>query len=289
MPITKIEQQGSITSVYCSVSASWSQKIYLFSDVHLDSAYCNRELYLKHLQKAKKEGAWILDGGDLFDAMQGRFDPRRNMDELRPEYRRADYYDFVVEDVANILKPYADNFLVMAQGNHESAVTRHASISLTDRLVYQLRHDGSSVVVGGFKGWIRIVGKSQNDHHEFTFLLRYSHSGGGGNSAPVTRGVIDTNRQAVYLPDAQVVWNGHNHQGWIMPISRERVSVRGVLYQDIAWFVRTPGYKCEYIMANRGYEAEKARGPNPLGCIVITLRSIKDDRLGISVEPLFDV
>jgi len=49
-------------------------------------------------------------GGDWFDAMQGKFDPRRNMDELRPEYRTEKYFDVVVESSAEFLKPYAKKY-----------------------------------------------------------------------------------------------------------------------------------------------------------------------------------
>jgi len=59
-------------------------KIYLFSDVHFDSVMCNRKALEKHLNKAKEEDALIVLGGDWFDAMQGRFDPRSSLDELRP-------------------------------------------------------------------------------------------------------------------------------------------------------------------------------------------------------------
>ena len=58
------------------------------------------------LQTAVDRNAMIFLFGDVFDAMQGRFDPRRSLDELRPEYRRSDYFDFVVKDAARILSPF---------------------------------------------------------------------------------------------------------------------------------------------------------------------------------------
>ena len=67
--------------------------------------YCNRDALMSDLEEAKKRNALVFLLGDVFDAMQGRFDPRRSLDELRPEYRRNDYYDYVVKDVAMLLKP----------------------------------------------------------------------------------------------------------------------------------------------------------------------------------------
>jgi len=281
-----IEINSDVITVTENIPEDWEKKIYLFSDVHFDSMYCQRDIYTKHLESAKKEDAWILDAGDLFDAMQGRFDPRRNMDDLRPEYRRADYYDYVVGDVASFLTPYADNFVMLGMGNHELGVLKNVNSNLTDRLASKLREQKSQVVCGGFKGWVRILVRRDNIPSG-SVVIRFSHSGGGGN-APVTRGVIDTNRQAVYLPDANIVWNGHNHHGWIVPIARERISNKGVIYSDLAWYVRTPGYKAEYLNSSNGFEAQRAGGPRPLGCVVVSLTHFHR-RLKIKVEPLFEV
>jgi len=93
--------------------------MYLTSDLHIDSVYCNRDKLLADFEEAKNRNAYIMLFGDIFDAMQGKFDPRRSMDELRPEYRKANYYDIVIQDVAKILKPYAENILLISPGNHE--------------------------------------------------------------------------------------------------------------------------------------------------------------------------
>ncbi|MEM4406549.1 MAG: hypothetical protein QXS68_05835 [Candidatus Methanomethylicaceae archaeon] len=266
----RITQNNGVISVYLDdVSRGWQKIVYLFSDVHIDSTYARREAYFSHLERAKKEKSLILDGGDLFDAMQGRFDPRRNLDELRPEYRREDYYDFVVSDVSRLLSPYAESFVAFGTGNHELSVRKFANIDLTERLVYELRRLGSPALRMGSKSWIRFMLLSSGKPRG-SILLRYSHSGGGSFS-PVTKGVLETNRQAVYLPDANIVWNGHNHHGWIFPISRERLSNKGTVYQDLVWFVRTPGYKSEYVLGDLGYAAQRALGPTPIGCIRLVL------------------
>lgn len=240
------------------------RRIYLMSDVHFDSVYCERSLLKKHLDKAKEENAIIIIGGDFFDAMQGRFDPRRSLDELRPEYRRDDYYDFVVRDASEFLKPFASHIVMITQGNHESAVLKNANINLTDRLAYSL---GQDIVSGMWKGWIRVV--LTRSHQRGSVNLYYAHSAGDGN-ASVTRGVIATNRQAVYIPDADVIWNAHNHHAYIVPITRERLSNKGVRYTDIGWYVRSPGYKRDWLH-DSGFAAEKGHGPRPLGCVVITI------------------
>jgi len=54
--------------------------------------------------------------GDMFDVMQGRYDPRRSYDDLRPEYKTSTYLDDIVKDAADFFKPYAKNFLMIGRG-----------------------------------------------------------------------------------------------------------------------------------------------------------------------------
>lgn len=243
------------------------QAVYLISDVHFDSIVCDRNVLEKHLNKALEENALIVLGGDWFDAMQGKFDPRRSMDELRPEYRCERYFDVVVEDSAKFLKPYAQNIIAVTQGNHELSVRRNSNTDLIDRLVFHLRLLNSQAVTGGWKGWIRFLVRAYG--RKGNIKLFYSHSVGGSN-APVTRGVIATNRQAVYEPDADVVWNAHTHTSYVLPIVRERLSNQGKVYNDVGWFIRTPGYKRDWNIRD-GYTAQKGTGPNPIGCAKIEI------------------
>lgn len=245
-----------------------TQTVYLMSDVHFDSIVCDRNILKKHLDKALQEDALIVIGGDWFDAMQGKFDPRRSMDELRPEYRCERYFDVVVEDSADFLKPYAQRVIAVTQGNHELSVRKNSNTDLIDRLVFHLRLLGSQAVTGGWKGWIRFLLSSHK--RKGSIKLYYSHGTGGAN-ALVTRGVISTNRQAVYEPDADIVWNGHTHTAYILPIVRERLSSKGKVYNDVGWFIRTSGYKRDWDIRD-GYAAQKGTGPNPVGCAKLELR-----------------
>jgi hypothetical protein len=268
----EINVQGAVTSLYFDVFPGWKQTFYLGSDHHYDSVHCNRALLTQHLEQMKDENALGLFVGDWFDAMQGRFDPRRSMEELRPEFRTDKYYDVVVKDSADYLKPYASNILVMARGNHETAVIKNAGTDLLDRLTEKLRMAGGITRTGGYGGWIRLMfnmSDGQNTGPRTSIKLKYFH--GSGGDAPVTKGVIWTNRQATYLPDADIVVNGHNHNSYIVPIARERLSNKGVQYSDIQYHVRTPGYKQDYGDGSGGWAVEKGMPPKPVGCAWITL------------------
>jgi hypothetical protein len=240
------------------------QHVLLLSDVHYDSQFCDRVKFKRALDLAIERNALIMMAGDFFDAMQGRFDPRKSLDELRPEYRTDRYYDVILNDAIEFMRPYAQNLFMVGYGNHETAVLNKIGTDLIERFVDRLSDDNHKIYAGGYGGWVRFLmfdGKRRGGKNY------YYHHGCGG-SAPVTRGAIATNRQAVYLPDADIVHNGHNHQSYVMHIPRERLSNKGVRYQDIQWHVRTPGYKREAIQRDDGlgYGHERHPGPTPNGC-----------------------
>ena len=240
------------------------------SDRHHDSIHCNRSLETQHLKEAQARNAMIIDAGDLFDAMAGKYDPRRSYDDLRQEYLTGHYYDAIVDDAVGFYSPFAKSFLMVGRGNHEASVYEKASTDLTSRFTAELRRAGSKVVTGGIGGWIifQFVGKSGGGR--FSVKYRYHH--GGGGNAPVTKGVISTARQAVYLPDADIVHNGHNHQEYTLSMKRERVSNHGVTSFDLCHFIRTPGYKCDYDKG--GWGDLKQFPPTPQGIAWITIEVI---------------
>jgi hypothetical protein len=86
----------------------------------------------------------------------------------------------------------------------------------------------------------------------------------------VTKGIIQTNRRAVFLPDADLIVTGHIHEAWVFPHRRERINQRGTVSFDYLWNVSVPTYKEEYSPGS-GYHIEKGRPPKPLGCAWLVL------------------
>jgi hypothetical protein len=247
-----------------NISAGWEQWFLFIADAHFDSVSCARDMLARHLHEARQKKARIMVFGDWFDAMQGRFDPRRSMDDLRPEYQVEKYYDALVEGSAEYLKPHADMFDILADGNHELAILKNANTNPLDNLIYRLRKEtGADIIHGGFGGWVKFLFNFSGAQSSIN--LKYFH--GAGAEAPVTRGVIQTNRQAVYLPDADIVVNGHNHNSYWVPISRERISQRGKLFMDIQHHIRVPGYKNEYGDGSTGWAVTRGMVPKPIGAV----------------------
>ena len=245
------------------VKKGWEQWMLWSSDRHHDNVLCRHDLELKHLRQAQERDALIFDNGDLFCAMQGKYDPRSNMDALRPEDKREDYLDAIVEHATDFYKPYAANFVLIGQGNHERNIEKRLGTNLTKRLVEGLSKNNGNVFMGNYGGWVRlqftIHGTNMTSRN-----IKYYH-GKHASNAPVTRGVIDTNRLSVYLPDADFVFTGHSHDTWYVPIRRERVSQKGVIYFDYVHFLRTTTYKDEYQLGEKGFAVEQGKPPKPLG------------------------
>lgn len=265
--VTDVQMLNGVLTLRLEVPKGFEFTIMHSSDRHHDHVACNRELETAHLEEAKTRDALIIDAGDIFDAMQGKKDKRSSYDELRPEYKGLKYFDLLLTDFYKYYAPYTRNWLLMGTGNHEYSILEHHNWNIIDRLVDRLRKDAGAELLhrGGLSGWIRLLFTMGG--HRTSIKIRYSH-GGGGTNAPVTRGVIQTNRQAVYLPDADIVHNGHNHQEYSLGIKRIRLSLGGRQYGDIQHYIRTPGYKFKDESGeNINWESLKEFAPSPIGVV----------------------
>lgn len=246
----------------------WEQWVLLRSDVHHDNPKCDQELEKKHLEEALEFNAPVVDNGDLFCAMQGKWDKRADKNALRQEHQGNNYFDLLVDTAAEFYRPYKDIFAVLGKGNHETAITNRHETDLTDRLAAKMRSFGSPVQASGYGGWVVFRFEDYKQTQSKTMvkdskrLYHYHGSGGGG---PVTRGTIQTNRIAVFTPDADIVLTGHTHDEWSVTIPRQRLSVQNIIYQDEQLHIRAPGYKDAWGDGHAGWEVEKMLGPKALG------------------------
>ena len=236
----------------------------LSADEHFDSISCQRSLLKEHLNLAVERNALCITAGDYFDAMQVRGDPRSSYDELRPEYKGGDYLDLILNDAARWHEPYAKQFGILAMGNHETSIERHNGTNLTQRFVHGLRQSGGNAFAGGYTGYI-FFRFTVHKNVRSKIVLKYHHGMGGG-AAPVTRGVIQSNRMAVMFPDADILVSGHNHESWLVPIQQEKINSHGKIDARPQWHVRVPSYKDSWGKRGKGFDVEKG-SPKPVGCV----------------------
>lgn len=262
----KVEQpHRNVLIVRFDVTTGWEQWFMLSADRHHDNKLTDWNLEKKHLKKAEERDAIIMEFGDFFCAMQGKYDKRSDLTQVRPEHQKnKNYLDALIDEAAEFYKPWAGRFLMISKGNHESSVEDRHGTNLCSNLIYRMNANGGNCFYGFYAGWVRFL-FTINKTGRTSKNLYYHHGAGGGG--PVTRGLIQTNRQSVYLPDADLVVNGHTHDSWIVPIARSRLSDKGVPYQDICYHVRTPGYKRDYNDGAEGFHVERWAPPKPVGCV----------------------
>lgn len=240
----------------------WKFRILVTADRHLDSKFSQLKLQKKHLQEAKDGGWPVIDLGDVMDAMQGAKDPRGCRSELLPLLSDKDeYFDAVVDYAYDFLVPYADQLALIGLGNHETSALKHNGTNLTKRLTRRLSQAGSPVLMGGYAGWLRMAFKSGQTQQSLN--IRYTH--GAGGAAPVTKGVIKTNRRAVVYPDANIVLSGHTHEAYCVPIARERISETCHVFGDDQLHVQVMSYKSATVGRGAGWEVEKEFAAQPVG------------------------
>lgn len=254
---------NALTVRLTATGKGWSQWFLLRSDAHHDNPACRQDLELAHLKEAKERGAGIIDAGDLFCAMQGKYDPRSDKSKLRPEHQVTNYLDALVSTAADFYEPYADHFVVLSPGNHELAILKKCETNLTERLAAVLTdRTGRTVHTGGYSGWIRFMFKFDGTCSAKK-VLWYTHGYGGGG--PVTEDMIQSSRQRVYVQNADVMMSGHVHRSWVQEFVRIRLNEQGHVERKTGFYVKTPTYKDAYGNGERGFEVERGHGPRPVG------------------------
>ena len=248
-------------------------KFLMMSDLHWDNPHCDRKLLKAHLDKCLAENIYFAVNGDLFCCMQGKYDPRRNKNDIRPEHNVANYLDALVNTAIDWFKPYAHLLVFVGYGNHETAIIKNCETDLIERFVSGLnREAGSNVLVGGYGGWwIHRVSKGKSS--SFTFKTKYFHGSAGGGV--VTKGVIHNNRMGVMIDGADCIWSGHVHELYhhadmveelsYSPGNGYRINMRYVHH------IRTASYKEEYDEGYMGFHVERMRPPKPLGAYLLEL------------------
>lgn len=236
--------ERTLTVRHMGIAAGWEQWYFLGSDVHYDHPLCDRRLFRTHMLEAKARGAGVFLFGDCLDGMQGRADPRASKDDLDPKYAFSDYVDRLVDETARDWAEFADVIKLISFGNHEGAVLKHNESNIGARLARAL---GTQFM--GYSGYIRFLFQGKVGRR--TSRLLYFHHGSGGN-APVTRGVIKTNRRSVVQDGVDILVAGHVHQQWIVCTPRIRMSGSGQPYKDKRYHVQCPTYKDEVDLLDVG-------------------------------------
>jgi hypothetical protein len=251
--------------------ADWVCEFLVSADRHWDNPHSNWKLQQQHLREAEARNAGVIDLGDFFCCMQGKYDNRSCKSDVRPEHNTSTYLDDIIKTATEFFTPWANRIIVIAKGNHETAIQKRHETDMTQRICDSLSMvPGAKVHNGLFSGWVVFKFRRSNTGNKRlsgtqTVNLHYDHGYGGGG--PVTRGVIQTNRRAVYLPDAHIVASGHIHEGWMVETTRLRLNGAGKTSHDRQLHICVPTYKEEYGDGGSGWHAERGAPPKPVGAV----------------------
>ena len=252
------------------------EKIVLMSDLHWDNPKCDRLTLKKHLDKAKEMGAKVIVNGDFFCLMQGKYDPRRNKNDIRPEHNKPNYIDAVILDAVEWFGPYKDTLIFTGYGNHETGIIKNLETDPLQRFadMFNFVHKPEiPLKVGGYGGWITLQ-MTLHKTSKISARLYYFHGSGGGG--PVTRGVIQNQRQMADTDGADMIWMGHVHELYTMYQSKKSLhSQRMVPILKEVLHIRTSTYKEEHGDGYMGWHIERGAPPKPIGAVLLELEAVR--------------
>lgn len=269
--VEKLSRNVHRVTMLCDTAHQFEWHALLSSDRHHDNAHTDQDMEKRHLDEIVRRKGGVIDCGDLHCAMQGKWDPRADRSALRPEYQAGDYLDALVREAVKFYTLYADRFIVIGRGNHETGIHKRHETDLTERLCAGLSNGPVPVYSGGYGGYVlfRCITKKGGS---YSFKIRYFHGSGGG--AMMTHGVLDTRRHASIYPDADMVITGHSHHHWVVPIARERLrqfAGNSEVTIDEQLHVRIGTYKNEHGDGYGGWAIEKGLPPKGLGAVWMRL------------------
>lgn len=243
----------------------WRFRILVTSDEHIDNPKTDLALLRHHMDQAKGYGAPMIKLGDLIDAMQGKSDKRSDKSSLKDRHLRSDYLNSLVEEAVEFYSPYKENIAYVGYGNHETSLLKHYEFDVLSFIVRDLQLQGSPVVKGGYRGWIKFMFHREGHEGAGTKSINLYQIHGYGGGGPVTKDVIQANRKAVYLPDADIVMSGHTHDRNIFPIERVKLTDSGREVRVTQHHVKTGAYKDEFVNVDHGWAIEKGMPPKATG------------------------
>lgn len=253
------------------------------SDVHFGEESCCVDAFVKDLKEAKYRKARINIIGDLLGMILPKDIKRYQPSTVKKEHRQYNaIVNQVIDDMADILLPYADLIDVIGLGNHEISIINHHSTDthafLMGKLASLCERDKRPFTAshGGICGFIRY--QFDVGGHRKPFVVKYHH--GAGGSAPVTKGMIGLQRvKTQWLADMYV--EGHDHNRIVDTDVVIGLNSSGNIEQRNTRAIKCGNYRISYPLqsqkdaGNIDYTELSHSQVKPLGGVFAKVRLVK--------------
>ena len=194
-----------------------------FFDVHLDSADCDTATFKRDIKSViADDKAYAIFGGDTFDMMFAKNDPRGVVGNINPEIGDTlRTLDKSIEYACDILSPLAKTgrLIGMLEGNHESEFAKRYKTHVVSTVCDKL-----GIRYLGYCHYVRFYFAKQipsGKPSTVCAVTGYFHHGHGGNASE-TKGTLSLQRtRRAHSADFYVY--GHIHQNIGYPFIRECV------------------------------------------------------------------
>jgi predicted MPP superfamily phosphohydrolase len=159
---------GEVPNVVLRPGRDGYAHVFLFSDIHVGADSFREDLFLKHLELAKRLKAYILLLGDLTET-------------ALPSHIESSVWEQVVTPASQVSKvieyfsPFRDRIIMMISGNHDLRIWKKTSIDICEYISAELgcfynRHGGYVLLNVGDQVYRFAIfhGRSaaQNPYHE---------------------------------------------------------------------------------------------------------------------------
>ena len=287
MEISKIAR-----NVHTIALSKDENRLALLSDIHWDNPKCDRKMLKAHLEYCKANKIPIFVNGDFFCLMMGKYDPRRNKQDILPEHNKANYLDAVIETAVEWWSPYAHLLTVIGYGNHETAIIKNLETDPLQRFVDLLNYTNkTNVQTGGYGGWLLLKYSIWENTH-MSKNIKYFHGSSGGGI--VTRGAINLTRALEIYENMDIFVMGHIHENSCRNDVRDSIHYNTgkriyEIKQKQIHLAITGTYKEEYQDGAFGWHVERGAPVKPVGGRILTLNVTREREEGKqSYELLID-
>lgn len=211
----------------------------IFSDLHIGSNEFDGNSLQRDLQQCKDDGSKVFINGDTLDLIVMQDFKRAAADRIKPEDGQMNKY---IKEAEEVLMPYVSLLCVISLGNHETAIIKHHGVDPLAWLIEKLNREkkNGEIQQGHYQNFIRVGFQDKKIHTERChYDIFMSH--GSGQSAPVTKGMIDFNRIVVAnQADLYLLGHKHNHIETTYPLTA--ITPDGKLITKNRMAIETPSY-----------------------------------------------